>query len=174
LRNFIDQYLFNRLVIIFFSPLLCLPTAGSCSPDFAYSVGDQTCLSCSEYSSSLVLVIVGSFVLICGLSLVVLTRTEYAGAYVIIAFEKIFTVWQSTRGYFPFNLLRQVNTGQLKIGWSLTQILSTISFNLLIKLPDPFEDVVSSRLSYVRMDFLPLHCYFPRTNFLTRVLAMSR
>ena len=76
--------------------------------------------------------------------------------------------WARLACFFSLSLM----TGMLKVVWSTYQIVSTVSWNLSVTFPAPFDRLLFV-LSYLQLDFLSLDCVQGKVSFMSRVYVMS-
>jgi hypothetical protein len=94
------------------------PLCGHCSLNYDYQVGSRTCLSCKDARNSYPLVTFMGLVLCVTALLLALYCSQWAGACFIYLVELLYLWWQRVHTYPPFNFLRHVDSGQLKIMWA--------------------------------------------------------
>ena len=149
------------------------PLCGHCSPKYTFYIATRSCVSCNDAHHTYPLLTFAALVCMTTVVLVLMYSSTFAGACFIYTVECLYSLWKRVVLWPPLNVLQHIDSGQLKILWATGQIVSTISFSLRITFPEPFQGSMISQLSYLQMDFVPMRCYMPETNFLTLVLMMS-
>jgi hypothetical protein len=69
-------------------------------------------------------------------------------------------------------VLKLLDSGVWKIGWTTSQILSTMSWNLQIQFSGTFRSIVGF-LSFSNLDFTSISCLSPEISFTDRVYISS-
>jgi hypothetical protein len=59
--------------------------------------------------------------------------------------------------YPPFNVLKHIDSGMLKVSWATYQIISSVSWNLGVHFPQPSRGYFNA-LGFFHVDFLSLNC----------------
>jgi len=71
-----------------------------------------------------------------------------------------------------WGLLRQLDSGDLRVAWANYQIIQSSSWNLDLEYPSPFKEMLNV-LSIFSLDFLSLDCLFENSDHLLSVYVWS-
>jgi hypothetical protein len=116
------------------------PLCGSCSAGYIYRGEKGYCEKCEQVSQS-----IAPILTIMGLCLI--------GALVVFQYRKEAIIKNNPLVQF----LESFDSGSLKVIWVNSQIVMSIGWNLDIKFPPPFSNMLSF-LSIFTLDFLSLEC----------------
>lgn len=133
---------------------------GSCETNYVFSSADRICISCSvsQGRAVLVLSVTASLVFLC------LVLAAWMRRYGIITkFVQKTPLW---------GVLKQVDNGALRVAWSNYQIVQSVTWNIDVSFPSPFQDFLSM-LSFFSFDFVSLDCFFDSTSHLVGVLLWA-
>ena len=133
------------------------PLCGSCVDTFVYSTIDDDCQECtSSWIFGTIFLILGSI----GLTIFALFHWGYLHLPVY------------ARRWWLIGITDHLDSGTFRVVWSTYQIVQSIVWNLNIKFPSPFSDLLSA-LSLFSFDFLSLECVSDRANQYVSVLLWS-
>lgn len=129
---------------------------GSCLDGFTYSSASLQCVECgSAAGTPVVVVVIFAAILAVGL---------------LYLYGVTVPTWMLRLP--PFNILKHLDSGMLKVLWATMQVIGTVAWNLSVEFPPPFSSLISL-LGVLRLDFLSLDCVSGKSNYFSRVLAMS-
>ena len=133
------------------------PLCGSCIVDYVYSRSDNECQACTSSW------IFGTVVLVIGACIFM----------TFIAFHlEFFSLPLNSKRWWIFGIARQVDSGTFRVLWSTYQIVQSVAWNLNIKFPSPFSDLISI-MSLFSFDFLSLECVNDGTDEFVTVILWS-
>jgi hypothetical protein len=133
------------------------PLCGSCIDTFIYSTIEDDCQECtSSWIFGTVFLILGSI----ALAIFALFHWGYLHLPVY------------ARRWWLVGVTEHLDSGTFRVVWSTYQIVQSIVWNLNIKFPSPFSDLLKA-LSLFSFDFLSLECVSDKANQFVSVLLWS-
>jgi hypothetical protein len=126
----------------------------SCENAFIFSSAQRVCVACDESQNRVVAVFgaIAGAAIMCG------------GLYLSGAFQRLLP-WLTR--FQVAGVLRQVDSGALRVVWANYQIVQSVSWSLDVSFPVPFTQMLSL-LSVFSFDFLSLECIFEDSNHFTQ------
>jgi serine/threonine protein kinase/membrane protein implicated in regulation of membrane protease activity len=151
------------------------PLCGTCKDTYTYNSATRKCIDCDGDQSVIPAIVVGSIALLLVLLVIGFVLKDsplFGGAGLMETRHQAILLWNSILKIPPFSILKHVDQGMLKVIWGTSQIVGTISWNLSIRYPEPFDSLLKV-LAYLQLDFFALDCQFQSANFMSRVLFNS-
>jgi len=133
---------------------------GSCDDTFFFSSAERVCLSCSaSYERNVVFfTTTGVITLLLG-CLFILSRY-------------MFVIPSCVERSWVCGLLRQVDSGDLRVAWANYQIIQSVAWNLDLQWPSPFKEMLTY-LSFFSFDLFSLECFFEHSDYFLTVYIWS-
>jgi hypothetical protein len=151
------------------------PLCGTCMDSYTYNSATRKCISCTGNQSVVPAIIIGAILglIILAIILFVLKDSKLVGGLGLVETEaQTRALVQKFLSIPPFSILKQVDQGMIKVIWATSQIIGTISWNLSIRYPEPFDSLLKV-LAYLQLNFFALDCQDSSANFTSRVLFNS-
>lgn len=134
---------------------------GSCISSYTYNSALRACIACDSDTSIIPAYIILSFIglIIFSLFLFIIKDSKFfGGGGYGVTLIKLEVMKNHLLSYPPFSILKHIDRGMIKVVWATSQIIGTISWNLGVRYPQPFDKLLSV-LAFLQLDFFAVNKY---------------
>lgn len=135
--------------------------SGACEYSYTYNSAMRGCIKCNS-DQSIIPAFIGlavfCLILLLCLTYVMKDSSLFGGGGFRVTQLKYQEHKKWLLSIMPFSILKHVDRGMIKVVWATAQILGTISWNLRIRYPEPFQSLLKV-FALLQLDFFAVHTF---------------